>query len=504
MVAPSGGNRDTNPPVVDQEKTFPKNYSTNFNSDEIVLEFNEYFNLSNPSKNIIITPTLENKPEYKIKNKRLTINLNNTLSENTTYTINFGESISDITEGNILKNFKYVFSTGDELDSLELKGYIYDAFTKKPIEDAAIMLYNRFEDSIPLKEKPYYFAKSIGSGWFNISNIKEGAYKLVALKEVNNNLIFDSNEELIAFSDTLITINKPDSTSGKIKLYAFQEIENDLYVTDKKYYFNNLVTIKFNKVLTDSLNAEFIPRSNFETYRYPETDSIQYFVSDKVEVEKIILKNDHFLDTIRLRQNKPKQKRLDITLAEKKITIVDSVKILSAVPVVSIDESLISLEKDSVSVDFEVLNSKKETLIIFDKTENSNYNLTLRKGAITDGLGYKNDSISYNVAIKSPSYYGSIVLTLDNLKQTKYLLELIKGEEVIKRNFISQSGDISFKGLEPGDYQFRLIEDKNNNQKWDTGNYLKGTQAEPVFNFSKKITIRSNWDINETWKLKSD
>ena len=306
VSSPTGGNKDTQPPVVNQSKTEPANFSTNFSSETIKLEFDEYFNLSNPNKNIIITPTLKNKVDYDVKNKRLIINLNNELADNTTYTINFGKSITDITEGNILTNFRYVFSTGNILDSLELKGYVYDAITKKPISDAAVMLYTDFQDSIPLKEIPYYFTKTLKSGWFNLKNVKEGEYKLVALSEINDNLIFDSNDELIAYSDTLITINKPDSTDGTISLIAFKETEEKLYVEEKKYNFNNLISIEFNKPPSENLKAEFIPKIDFETYHFPKTHSIQYYLTENTLAEKIILSDGNFTDTVSLKKSKPK------------------------------------------------------------------------------------------------------------------------------------------------------------------------------------------------------
>ena len=504
VMTPTGGAKDINPPVVIQDKTFPANFSTNFNSETIVIEFDEYFNLSSPNSNVIITPTLENKPEFKVKKKRMYISLNNVLAVNTTYTINFGESISDITENNVLKNFKYVFSTGEFIDSLEVKGYVYDAFTKKPIEDAVVALYTNFEDSIPLKEKPYYFTKTIKSGWFNISNVKASTYKLAALKEENLSLIYDSPDELFAFSDTLITVNRLDSTDGKYKLYAFRQEEKKLYVTEKKYRKNNLVSLKFNKILREEPKLSFIPKVDFETYFFPNTDSIQYFLKDTILVKKAVLNE---MDTLNLNPPSNKKYSLKLNIENSSLLPTDTLKISSSVPFKAhADTSLIRLTKDSVEVPFKYNVKGKSLLIYFEKEALKDYQLTLLPNAVKDFWGKTTDTIREKISVLNKEYYGSIVLSIDSLNPEKsYILQLLnKNKNVIEERSGNTFNDEIYTNLEPGEYHFRLIEDRNNNGYWDSGNYLEKKQPEPIYNFGTSLTVRSNWDLNETWVISSE
>ena len=191
ISAPTGGEPDTVPPKLDSLGTIPLNYSTNFSGDKIVITFNEYFVLKNPKANVFFSPNIENGPEFIVKGKTLTVLLNNELKENTTYTINFGDAISDYTVGNKIPDFKYVFSTGDFIDSMSTQGKVIDAFTGKPIEGVVVMLYDDFSDSVVSKSKPIYYATTNKEGDYLMNYLKAGTYKLFALKDENRNYFYD-------------------------------------------------------------------------------------------------------------------------------------------------------------------------------------------------------------------------------------------------------------------------------------------------------------------------
>jgi len=238
QMAPSGGIRDLYPPTLDTNKVapaIPANFSTNFKAKEIVLQFNEYFVLDKPLKNIIITPILSADPSYRIKGKKLIIDLGESLKGSTTYTINFGDAIKDITEGNVTKNFNYVFSTGGYIDSLSFKGKVLDAFTKLGVENATVMLYEENTDSIPFKEKPIYFVKTSKSGIFTMEYLKAGKYKAVTLLDENNNYLFNPKSDAIAFSNSQIEIPKPASDTLENTFVLFKEDLKKQFVMEKKY-----------------------------------------------------------------------------------------------------------------------------------------------------------------------------------------------------------------------------------------------------------------------------
>ena len=202
VVTPTGGPKDEIPPKVLGE--FPANRSVNFTAREIEIAFDEFIVFQQPTENVIISPPMGKTPEYSLRRKSLIIKLQEALTPDATYIINFGEAIRDNNEGNILNNYTYVFSTGAVLDSMELKGGLTDAVTADPVEGAMVMLYADNADSLPRTKLPDYFARTDKDGRFHIRNIRDLPYKVFALKDQNTNYRFDVPDEMIGFLDTLV------------------------------------------------------------------------------------------------------------------------------------------------------------------------------------------------------------------------------------------------------------------------------------------------------------
>ena len=194
------------PPVVVESE--PPNYSTQFEAKKILITFDEYIVLDNVNQELIVSPPMEEKPEVKLRKKTMIVQFEESLKENTTYTFNFGSAIKDLHEGNKLLNYEYVFSTGDVLDSLSVKGTLkYAEDLSKPEEPVSIMLYEDLRDSVPLIDIPLYIGRSDDSGVFSVNNLRPNVYKLFALKDGNNNFLFDLPTEEIAFLDTSLILN---------------------------------------------------------------------------------------------------------------------------------------------------------------------------------------------------------------------------------------------------------------------------------------------------------
>ena len=202
VVPPSGGPRDTTPPVAEEFK--PDNYSQNFKTNKVVIKFDEFIELKKLSQQLVVSPAMPEKPEIKVQGKKLLIRLPDSLSENTTYTIFLGNAIVNYKEGIPVANFEYVFSTGNEVDSLMIEGYLVNAFDHKPVEGAFVMLYKETDDSVPYHKRPYYLTKVDKNGYFLLNNIHHGKYKLFALNDLNSNYLFDQPTEEIAFVDSLV------------------------------------------------------------------------------------------------------------------------------------------------------------------------------------------------------------------------------------------------------------------------------------------------------------
>ncbi len=196
-VAPSGGLKDATPPRVSESK--PANKTLNFKGKRIVLSFDEFVVLQNPEQQVIVSPYMPQLPEFKIKGKSIEINFKEPLKNNTTYSINFGSSLKDLSEGNPLSNYSFTFSTGAALDTQQIAGKVVLADTNAPTE-ALVMLYEaNAPDSAFRTSPPLYMARSNKEGNFTIRSLPLGNYRLYALKDKNGNFFYDQANEDIAF-----------------------------------------------------------------------------------------------------------------------------------------------------------------------------------------------------------------------------------------------------------------------------------------------------------------
>jgi|WetSurMetagenome_2_1015567.scaffolds.fasta_scaffold27406_2 hypothetical protein len=204
---PTGGPQDFTPPVYLSSE--PDNRATSFNDDEITVLFDEFIQLKNQNDEILISPPMKRKPLVRVREKSLRITFDEKPIKNTTYTINFGKSLSDINEGNVLPDFEFVFSTGKIVDSLSVTGTLMNSFTNKTDEKAVfyVMLYDNLSDSAPFLQVPKYYSKANNFGLFAVNNIHPDTFRVIALEDINSNLKYDKGIERIAFLDSLLVIN---------------------------------------------------------------------------------------------------------------------------------------------------------------------------------------------------------------------------------------------------------------------------------------------------------
>ena len=276
--APEGGKKDTIPPKA--RKVIPKNKSLHFNSNKIEITFDEFIKPTGFSQTLI-SPPMEKRPEFVIKNKTLIIKLKGHLRDSTTYTINFAEDIKDVNEGNVLNNFTYVFSTGDFLDSQKVAGKVTMAKDNSIADGVIVSLYP--EDSLNAikRSKPFYFAKTDKSGNYQISNIKAARYRVFALKDQNYDYLYNQPNEMIGFSDSILDLT--DTLRKKFDLTLFQEYTGKLnYAGDKAVKPGN-VQIYYSKPL-DTLKLSSSIESDDDFYYFNDTkDTITYWYSKYYE-----------------------------------------------------------------------------------------------------------------------------------------------------------------------------------------------------------------------------
>lgn len=204
----SGGPKDELPPVI--LGTEPRNGTTHFSANEFVINFDEYVSVRDAENNILVSPPMKHKPEYSTRGRGIVVRLRDTLRENTTYLFQFKEGIADFNEGNILNSFEYVFSTGDVIDSMTLRGTVLDAFSGKPHEEpisvlafAEEQMADSIGDSVVAKVQPMYMTRCDKEGRFTLNHLRQGRYLLLALEDANKDLHFDAGEP-VGFLDTLI------------------------------------------------------------------------------------------------------------------------------------------------------------------------------------------------------------------------------------------------------------------------------------------------------------
>jgi len=199
-VTPQGGPKDIHPPKIIAYE--PPNLTSHFQSRRIKITFDEFVQLKDVRNQITISPPLLPKTDFSLHAKSLLVKFNDSLKTNTTYSITFGEAISDLTENNILHNFIYVFTTGAYIDSLTLQGKIIDAYNLTPQKDVYAMLYVNENDTLPFDSlpycvRPYYLAKTNENGEFIFHNIRNVLYKLFALKDMSGDFLYNLATEKV-------------------------------------------------------------------------------------------------------------------------------------------------------------------------------------------------------------------------------------------------------------------------------------------------------------------
>ena len=508
---PSGGLRDTIAPVI--LRSAPENFTTNFKNNEIRITFDEFIKLKDISKELIISPPLKYPPVITplSVSKVLKIKILDTLKDNTTYSFNFGNSILDNNEGNLFPNYKYVFSTGSYIDSLTLKGTAVDALLPKTDFPTTVALYQvdqSYKDSLVFLEKPTYITTTINeTNNFELSNLKQGTYQLIALKEQTRNYTFQPKTDKIGFYKDLITI----PTDSLFELRLFKEVP-DFKPTRPKLESSNRISFGYQGKSEDyqiTLLTQMEDDFQYQVLKQPGRDTLNFWFKPKVTKDSLVFvtKNKLQIDTTTVRFRELYSDSLRLTaINDRLISLGDTLKLKANTPLVAINSEKISVvTKDSLAIDFVAQINTKENAaqIVFDKQEEQLYSITLRNGALTDYLSNTNDSIVYRQQVKPIADFASLNLTLDNADEFPLLIELIDEKfKVVKQTYLEANAPVFFEHINPGKYFIRLIVDQNKNKVWDPGNFLDKLAPEKVVYYPSIIELRANWSWSETFTLK--
>lgn len=519
----TGGARDTKAPVMLAAQ--PEQKSVNFNSDEIVLSFDEFVQLKNLSNQLIISPKLKSTPEISAEGKKIVVKLKKEeLKPNTTYRFSFGRAIADMNESNSIPGFDYVFSTGPYIDTLSIQGLVTDAFTNKPSNDILVGLYPNgpANDSSVFKREADYIARSNENGSFEFKNLPPAAYRVFAFFDKNKNGTYDGETEKVAFYSGALSM-KGDTN---VRLHLFQELPARTYIKKVNHPYYGFTQLLLNKKTLTELKAvdrEMNTRIS-ELGVGQLRDTVSFFYTDVYDSLKITIKAQEWnkADTLKLKLPKQasgsKSRRKTVSSALSSGSLGLGAKIVLSfnawMDTTRFDASRIKLEsKEDSLVAAKAISGKWKAINSFELNttlkEGKAYSLKLDTAVFYDRKQICSDSALFLFKTQSKADFGKLTVKLLVNKKQNYVLELIneKEEKVRERSFglpLASSNSVSFdfEDLPPGMYRVRLVFDDNANQKWDTGDVMKEVQPEQVRIHSKQLKVISDWEVEEEISFK--
>ncbi|MEX0965626.1 MAG: Ig-like domain-containing protein [Bacteroidia bacterium] len=502
---PSGGDIDEEPPTL--VSTQPDSFATYFQGGRLVYYFDEFFVLEKAEQSVLISPPLSQSPVFSIKKKSLIVDIPDDLKPNTTYQINFGESIRDLNESNILQDFKMVFSTGPYIDSLMISGVVMDAATLEPMEDISLMLFPDSVDSALITSLPYYFSRTDEIGHGDLDFLTTGQYQFFALEDKNGNYFHDPNE-MVAFLDSMVFL--PEDTNQVIQFRMFlPEADSLIFRGVKKagpghftFFFNLPVdTFSVDRGISwtdtsQSLIGFNTTRDTIDWYFYPppgDDDTGKYLVRFNDQDTSVRVGNFGFR-----RQGRDRGLAIRPSAQGGRLELGASLFLISNRPILTFEEDSVVLLEDSIPIDFtiEYANEVRTRLQVRTEfKEGKEYKIVIPRGTMESIAREENDSVEFTFQVPLAEEYGNIATDLILSDSQQVIVQLIKNEAVARDRIIQSSQSVSFKLLVPGNYKLQAIIDTNENGKWDTGSLKKRRQPERVIILEPALNVRANWDL---------
>lgn len=515
VSSPTGGPEDKDPPKILKYSIENESKSVSIDTKEIKIEFDEYIKLKDASSQIIISPPMEIIPTFApigSPQKYLTIKFNEALKENTTYSINFGESIEDNNEGNKLANFVYVFSTGKTIDSLTYSGKIHNIKSLEFDEKVLVGLYKIdtvFNDSTIFKQKPYYVTRPDSLGNFKFNYLHEGNYFVMGISDGNRNLKYDPVIDKLAFKKESFTL--PTEEKPHLKLFT----ERDQFAVKAPSFKD------WGKIIFEFLgNPDSVRVQNRDTAYTKELqlasktrDSLIYWFkplakdtlkeSKKDTMSFFVFHNNQTIDTLTFRKKinfRPQPLKLNLNRSENDFS---TMKFSSETPLATFNKQLISVLKDSTIIDFEIIQEKENPYAFgldFEKKFEGNYTIKLLPNAVEDFFGETIDTTTYTLKTFKEQEYANLEVIIENKPTSKFWLQLMQDKKVKREQYV-QDSIVQFHYVKPGTYTLQMIIDENNNGSWDTGNFFKKIQPEPYLFNQEEILLNAYWDVKKTWDI---
>lgn len=544
QTSPTGGPKDSIPPSV--VHTIPEDQQINFRGQQIEATFDEFVQLNNPKEQLLITPGVGKDFQALVKKNKVVITLTNPLQLNTTYTVNFREAVQDITEKNPAANLHIAFSTGSYIDSLQLKGNVYEILTAKEAKDATVALYEQDTFNI-FQHKPAYFTKADAQGNFLLQNLKPGTYHLYAWQDNNKNLLVDSKSEAYGFLPETV---KPQDSTAQLSIPLVKLDARPLKLTSARpsQTFFNIKTSKNTEFFTISSPGEQL----FAGYG-ADHENIQIYNTMNLHPDDSIaitfLARDSLLQTIdttlylKFSQRAIKPQAFQMSAEQFSVSAVSGIlhgiltfnkpvrqinydslfyRIDSAaiVPIVAADlqfdttRTEITLHKvitrallqpkpvvknttpKPAKTSPPPQNIKSSNPKAIKKRTPNDYELNISRATFISAEQDSSKATFLGIKPTTMETTGVIILEIKTTQKSLLVQVLSKGNVIAQQ--IGKAKN-TFNDLQPGDYTLRVVIDKDNNNRWSPGNIFLNQPPEPVHFYKNEqgqptITLKANWE----------
>lgn len=564
IASPNGGPYDETPPRF--VSSTPPPGQTNYKGQKIEIIFDELIQVEQPTENVIITPPQLSMPVIRPMGNRVMIELRDTLKENTTYTIDFTNSLSDNNEKNVLENYTFSFSTGENIDSLEVSGILLNAENLEPMPGIIVGIHDNPEDSAFVKTPFLRTSKTNDKGRFTIRNIAEGTYRIYALNDLNRDFRFDQPGEDLAFNDslfvpsfefttrqdtmwvdtltidTILTVPYTRFMPDDIQLFLFKEAFARQYLQKTERPQEQLGILTFNAPLdtipvpvpldfTPANNRWYFPQAlnertvinywitdpsllmrdtlSFEL-TYPKSDSLNILQAQTDTLQFVMRRRANERKKSKEDEEKEKELRLGMNVyVPSTMDVFDTIHVEFSEPVYDVSEEWFRLDQmvDSVWTpsDFEFFPDSTNSLAYFIRKKwryGDEYRIEVDSAIIRSVYARWNDPFSATFKVKKEEEYGNLYVNITGIDEPAFVELLSSGDAPVRKSPLEDGGAL-FMNLKPDKYYLRLVVDSNNNGKWDTGNYAEKRQPEAVYYCPKYFEVMQNWNVEENWDVLS-
>ncbi|MBR5256686.1 MAG: Ig-like domain-containing protein [Bacteroidales bacterium] len=536
---PSGGPKDTIPPVLVNTYPLPGAVNVPTHKTQVKFTFNEYVVVKDANA-IFLSPPLEKKPKYKISGKSLIVSFESDLDSNRTYTLDITGAVADNNEGNMYEGFTLVFSTGTQIDSMCMTGLIQDCNTLLPIKGATVLLYKDHADSAIFLHRPDAAAKTDDWGFFSLRNIQDTVYRVYALRDANNNNKYEPDQESVGFLDNpfrphtvyndsiyeLKKFNMKDTAlclarKTDVELNVFREKPTKQFIVKKERVGLRTAFLTFMApgAKVNSMKIRGLPAEKLISQFNPLQDSLELWVNDQRKMPDTLQLQINYDKTDTLGKLVPTDELVKLVLdkkmkAELQKSSQRDVKHQDTIAVFKSEVDPTTVEQYGFTVEFQYPliqdawdslvfrsvnprqqekrerytvtrdpnNLRRFTIMPREKLQNGfDYYLKLPYRKFRDVNGHYNDSTEMKVTLPNDEKLSTISLELTKVK-SRYIIDLLgeKRDKVIRSYMVDADQTLVFPYVRAGKYCIRITEDSNKNGLVDTGSILEHRQPEKV------------------------